>query len=202
MPFLESILALFVIVDPIGNIPAFLGVSAGLDRKQRQKAFTISVVVAAVILVLFSFAGNLVLRSIFQIEIADLRIAGGILLVVMAIDDLVFSSKRKPKTADQALSAEEIGCVPMGCPLLAGPGAIVTTLAIWNNPQAGPAAALLAIFLVLTLFRVVMYYVDEINRMFGRLVITAVSKVMLVFLAAIGVKMIIAGVKFYFPMGQ
>jgi multiple antibiotic resistance protein len=202
MHWLEAILSLMVIVDPIGNIPTFLGVTADIAEEKRQRAFTVSVMVAAGILLLFSFTGDLILHKVFQIEIADLQIAGGALLLVMAIDDLVFGSRRRPKTADEALSADEVGCVPLGCPLLAGPGAIVTTLTIWKNPNAGPVAALLAIIVVLALFRVLMYYVEDINRLFGRLIITAISKVMLVFLAAIGVRMLIAGISAYWPIAK
>jgi multiple antibiotic resistance protein len=202
MHWLEAILSLMVIIDPIGNIPTFLGVTVGIAKEKRQRAFTVSVMVAAGILLAFSFTGDVILRLVFQIEIAHLQIAGGILLIVMAIDDLVFGSQRRPKTAEETLSAEEIGCVPLGCPLLAGPGAIVTTLTIWKNPDAGPIAALVGIIVVLALFRVVMYYVEDINRLFGRLVITAISKVMLVFLAAIGVRMLIAGISTYFPIAK
>jgi multiple antibiotic resistance protein len=200
MHWLEAILSLLVIIDPIGNIPTFLSVTAGIAEEKRQRAFTVSVMVAAGILLLFSFTGDLILRKVFQIEIADLQIAGGVLLLVMAVDDLVFGSRRRPGGNEEALSADEVGCVPLGCPLLAGPGAIVTTLTIWKNPHAGPFAALLAIIVVLVLFRVIMYYVEEINHIFGRLIITAISKVMLVFLAAIGVRMLIAGISSYFPV--
>lgn len=202
MHWLEAIIALFVIVDPIGNIPAFLGVTAGVAPEKRQRAYTVSVAVASGILLLFSFTGDVVLYRIFGIGIADLQIAGGALLIVMAIDDLLFGSRRRPKTADENLSADEVGCVPLGCPLLAGPGAIVTTLMIWKNPHQGPLAALLAILLVLILFRVMMIYVEQINQLLGRLVITAVSKVMLVFLAAIGVRMLMTGLSNYFPTIQ
>jgi multiple antibiotic resistance protein len=202
MHWLEAILSLLVIVDPIGNIPTFLSVTVGIAEEKRQRAFTVSVMVAAGILLLFSFTGDLILRKVFQIEIADLQIAGGALLLVMAIDDLVFGSRRRPNSAEETLSADEVGCVPLGCPLLAGPGAIVTTLTIWKNPNAGPFAALLAIIVVLALFRVLMYYVEDINRLFGRLIITAISKVMLVFLAAIGVRMLIAGISSYFPIAK
>jgi hypothetical protein len=103
---LEAIIALFVIVDPIGNIPVFLSVTSGVPQEKRQRAFTISVAVAMGILLLFSFTGDVVLHRIFGIQIADLQIAGGILLVIMAIDDLVFGSQRRPKTADETLSAD------------------------------------------------------------------------------------------------
>lgn len=197
---LEAIIALFVIVDPIGNIPVFLSVTGGVPQEKRQRAYTISVAVAMGILLVFSFTGDVVLHKIFGIQIADLQIAGGILLVIMAIDDLIFGSQRRPKTAEDSMSADEVGCVPLGCPLLAGPGAIVTTLMIWKNPQQGPLAAILAVGVVLVLFRAVMYYVEQINRLVGRLVITAVSKVMLVFLAAIGVRMLMVGLGTYFPI--
>jgi len=90
MSYLESILALFAIVDPIGNIPIFIEVADHIPEGRSQKAFNTAVIVGAIILVTFSFAGNVILNYIFSIELADLQLAGGILLLIIAIGHLVF----------------------------------------------------------------------------------------------------------------
>ena len=72
MLYLEAILALFAIVDPIGNIPIFLGVAEHVGDGQSRKAFNTAVGVGVVILLAFSFAGNIVLNRIFHISLADL----------------------------------------------------------------------------------------------------------------------------------
>lgn len=197
--YLKAVIALFVVVDPIGNIPLFVSVTDALDSVQRRRAFSISVIVAFIILLFFTVLGQFILEFVFQIRIADIRIAGGVLLFAMAIQNLMFSSETPSQPTPPRISAAQLGCVPLACPLLAGPGAMVTSLTIWQNPKAGPAAALLAIVLVLGFFWILMHFVESTSKIIGPLVFTAVTKVMMVFLAAIGVNMTITGIRFYFP---
>ena len=153
--------------------------------------------VAFLILVLFALTGNIILKYVFRIEMADLQIAGGILLVLIAVKDLVFSSPRSFLVFRSATSAAEIGCVPLACPLLAGPGAMVTILTIWKSPQAGPLAAIVAITVVLVSLRIILRYIDHVSKIMGKLITTAVAKIMLVFIAAIGVHMVVLGLSYY-----
>jgi multiple antibiotic resistance protein len=197
--YLKAVIALFVVVDPIGNIPIFLSVTDPLDSGQRRRAFSISVIVAFIILLFFTALGQFILEFVFQIRIADIRIAGGVLLFAMAIQNLLFTNETPKQPLPPRVSASQLGCVPLACPLLAGPGAMVTSLTIWQNPKAGPPAALLAIVLVLGFFWIVMHFVESTSKIIGPLVFTAVTKVMMIFLAAIGVNMIITGIRFYFP---
>lgn len=200
MIYIEAIITLFAIVDPIGNMPLFLEATEHVHRNERQKAFKIAVLVSGAILLIFSIAGNFILNTIFHIEMADVRIAGGILLLIIAINDLIFSSHHRPSAIHGRKSAIDIGCVPLACPLLAGPGAMVTTLATWKNPDSGPLAALLAIGVVLGTVWLITRYIEVLSKFLGKLIITAVSKVMLVFLAAIGVHMIVLGLKTLFNL--
>lgn len=200
MFYIEAIITLFAIVDPIGNMPLFLEATEHVHPNERQKAFRIAVFVSGTILLIFSIAGNFILNTIFRIEMADVRIAGGILLLIIAIKDLVFSSHHQPSDIQGRKSAMDIGCVPLACPLLAGPGAMVTTLATWKNPDSGPLAALLAIGVVLGTVWLITRYIEVLSKVLGKLIITAVSKVMLVFLAAIGVHMIVLGLKTLFNL--
>lgn len=128
MVYLEGILALFAIVDPVGNIPMLIGVRDFVPAGQVHRAYNVAVIVGVSILLIFSFAGNVVLNYVFQIELADVQVAGGILLLITAIDHLVFGQLRKSVEIRGQSAAIEVGCVPLACPLLAGPGAMVTSL--------------------------------------------------------------------------
>jgi len=95
MSYIEAILALFAIVDPIGNIPIFINIAEHIPSGQSQKAFNTAVGVGVIILLVFSFAGNWVLNFVFHIKFADLQLAGGILLLIIAIDHLIIGSLRR-----------------------------------------------------------------------------------------------------------
>jgi len=196
MSYVEAILALFAIVDPIGNIPIFLDIAEHTAPGQSQKAFNAAVAVGVIILLVFSFAGNAILDSVFHIQLADLQLAGGILLLIIAIDHLIFGSLRRSVAVTGTFSPYEIGCVPLACPLLAGPGAMVTSLTTLE--RSGPAAAILAIAVVFGVLYLIMRFIQPIHRILGRMVCTVFSKVMCLFIASIGVHMIMSGLMYYF----
>ena len=196
MSYVEAILALFAIVDPIGNIPILLDIAEHTSNGQSQKAFNTAVTVGVLILLIFSFAGNAILNHIFHIELADLQLAGGILLLIIAIDHLIFGSLRRSVAVDGIFTPHEIGCVPLACPLLAGPGAMVTSLTTLES--SGPAKAIIAIAVVFGILWLIMRFIQPIHRFLGRLVCTVFSKVMCLFIAAIGVHMIMSGLQHYF----
>ncbi len=196
MSYVEAILALFAIVDPIGNIPIFLDVAEHIPNGQSQKAFNTAVTVGVLILLIFSFAGNAILNNIFHIELADLQLAGGILLLIIAIDHLIFGSLRRSVAVNGVLTPHEVGCVPLACPLLAGPGAMVTSLTTLE--RSGPAKAIVAIAVVFGILWLIMRFIQPIHRFLGRLVCMVFSKVMCLFIAAIGVHMIMSGLQHYF----
>ena len=197
MVYLKAFIAFFVIIDPIGNIPIFLSVTKPLEPADRKRAYNIAVIVAFLILLFFSLLGQFILDDIFKIKIADLQIAGGILLFLIAINGLKSNGGSSSKSKNKDLRPDEISCVPLACPMLAGPGAMVTSLTIWNNPQEGPLVTVTAIAAVLAIFWVLMRIVDAISGPFGQVVITAVSKIMLILVAAIGVNMIVQGISYY-----
>jgi len=198
MSYLEAILALFAIVDPIGNIPILLHVAEHTPNGQSRKAFNTAVVVGVVILLAFSFAGNAILNHVFHIQLADLQLAGGILLLIIAIDHLIFGSLRRSVEVTGTFSPYEIGCVPLACPLLAGPGAMVTSLTTLES--SGPMKAVVAIAAVFGTLWLIMRFIEPIHRFLGRMVCTVFSKVMCLFIAAIGVHMIMSGLQYYFTV--
>ncbi len=200
MSYIEAILALFAIVDPIGNIPIFLDIAEHTPNGQSQKAFNTAVTVGVVILLVFSFAGNWVLERVFHIQLADLQLAGGILLLIIAIDHLIFGVLRRSVAVKGTFSAYEIGTVPLASPILAGPGAMVTSLTTLES--SGPAKAVVAIAAVFGLLWLIMRFIQPIHRFLGKMVCTVFSKVMCLFIASIGVHMIMSGLQYYFTTGK
>ncbi|MHC4337884.1 MAG: MarC family protein [Planctomycetota bacterium] len=200
MTYIESILALFAIVDPVGNIPILLNVVEHVPQGQSRKAFNTAVAVGVCILVVFSFAGKQVLTGVFHIQIHDLKIAGGILLLIIAIDHLIFGTLRRSVAVSGTLGPYEVGCVPLACPMLAGPGAMVTSLTTLE--AHGPLPALVAIAVVFFILWLIMRFIDPLQRVLGRLFCMVFSKVMCLFIASIGVHMIMSALQHYLTAAE
>lgn len=198
MIYFEAIIALFAIVDPIGNLPVFLDVVERLPDGQSRKAFKTAITVGVIILLIFAFAGRIILSKVFHIELAALQIAGGILLLIIAIDHLIIGSLRRSVAIDDENQAHAIGCVPLACPLLAGPGAMVTCLTTLED--SGAIVTIVAIAAVFSFLALIFRFIEPIHKMLGRLFCLVFSKVMCLFIAAIGVHMIITALKFYFTV--
>lgn len=195
MTYIESILTLFAIVDPIGNIPILLDAVEHVPKGQSRTAFNTAVAVGVCILVVFAFAGRPILTGVFHIHIYDLKIAGGILLLIIAIDHLIFGTLRRSVSVTGTASPYEIGCVPLACPLLAGPGAMVTSLTTLET--SGPIAALVAIAVVFFILWLIMRFIEPLQRLLGKLFCLVFSKVMCLFIASIGVHMIMSALQYY-----
>ena len=191
-------MALFAIVDPVGNIPMFIAVAEHVPEGQSRKAFNTAVAVGVCILVVFSFAGKQILTRVFHIELDALRIAGGILLLIIAIDHLIFGTLRKSVAVSGTLSPVEVGCVPLACPMLAGPGAMVTSLTTLET--AGALTAVTSIAVVFGVLWLIMRFLDPLGRFLGKLFCLIFSRVMCLFIASIGVHMIMTSLQHYFGL--
>jgi multiple antibiotic resistance protein len=195
MLYLEAILILFAVVDPIGNIPMFMEIGGRVPQEESHIVFNTAIGIGATILLIFTFAGNAILNHVFHINLADLQLAGGILLLIIAIDQLVFGLQKKAVTLNETSTASELGCVPLACPLLAGPGAMATSLTTLE--KSGPIHAVIAIVAVFGFLWVIMRFIEPIHKFLGKIVCMVFSKVMCLFIAAIGVHMIMAGISEY-----
>ena len=117
----RATIALFIIVDPFGNIPIFVGLTENISDAQKKRVFNTATIVGVVLLLVFAFTGQAIL-TVFGITIESFEIAGGILLLIISIRILISG------TRENVESPESIGAVPIAIPLLVGPGAITTTI--------------------------------------------------------------------------
>ena len=182
----KAVIALFIIVDPFGNIPIFIGLTQNIPEIQRKKLYNTASLVGVVLLLVFAFTGQEIL-NIFGLSIYAFEVAGGILLLIVAIRILISGTRESTDS-----SPESLGVVPIAIPLLVGPGAITTT--IFNLQVYGNEAAILAVLIVLGLTWVILRFINGIYKVLGKTGSLVIARVMALLIAAIAVQYILTGV--------
>ena len=132
--FAEVFVTLTVIMDPPGAVPVFLAVTRDLSSKERKRAAFMAVLTAFFVITLFAVAGRQILGYL-HVEVPSLQIAGGLLLLLVALQ-LLQDDEVEPTSITPEQRAS-IGMVPLGTPLLAGPGAIVATIIFTQRTKTG-----------------------------------------------------------------
>ena len=193
--FVTAFVSLFLIVDAIGNVPLFEGMLHGLVHRDRVRLITLSVFIALITLVVFTYVG-LAIFSFFNVKLYSFKIAGGILLLIIALQ-MLFGIRQKLSTKEEGdlVKRTDIAIVPMGIPLQTGPGAITTgillsTRAATVTDQAVLLFSILLVFLVSYLLYIKSEYIFKIMGETGTKVIT---RIMGLILAAIAVQFIMDG---------
>ncbi|MGH3712688.1 MAG: MarC family protein [Micromonosporaceae bacterium] len=184
--FGEAFVTLFVIMDPPGTIPIFLALTGGLEQRARNRAAWQAVAVAFGVVVAFAVAGEQILRYL-GIDLPALQGAGGLLLLLVALELL---TGKTDDPSEQATS--NVALVPLGTPLLAGPGAIVATILFVRRADSTAdyvaiGAAILAVHLVIYAFMRFSSVIVRILRPSGIEVVTRIAGLLL---AAIAVQLI------------
>jgi multiple antibiotic resistance protein len=183
----KAVLALFIIVDPFGNIPIFVGLTKNVPESKKKKVFNTATIVGTVLLLVFAFTGTEIL-TLFGLSIYSFEVAGGILLLIIAIRILISGSMH-----ENVESPESIGAVPIAIPLLVGPGAITTT--IFNIQLYETAApAILAVLIVMAITWVILRFINKIYKFLGKTGSLIIARVMALLIAAIAVQYILTGI--------
>jgi multiple antibiotic resistance protein len=185
----KAVITLFIIVDPLGNIPIFISLTRGLAKDERQKAFRTAISTGFVLLISFALVGQQILL-LFGISIYSFMIAGGILLLMISIRILL-----RGEWEEKPTSPESIGVVPIGFPLLVGPGAITTT--IINLQAYGILITVIAVLTVFTLTQIILGFINPIYNFLGTSGSTVISRLMALLIAAIAVQFIVDGFFWY-----
>jgi multiple antibiotic resistance protein len=177
---------LFVAVDAVGVVPIFVSLTEGLEATRLHAVIFQSVATASVIAVAFLVFGPALL-AFLGITVPDFMIAGGILLLVISLNDLLTGEKRQ-RQAD----IESLGAVPLGIPLITGPAVLTTCILLANTH--GKLITALAVVVNIAIAGIVFWFADPITRRFGRTGARSVSKVASLFLAAIAVMLMRRGI--------
>lgn len=195
-----------VIIDPIGVVPFFIAHTARLDPAARRAIAFKSVAIAAIILLTFTLLGQPLLHYL-GVSVASFRIAGGILLLLLAIDMvLVKESGIRVTTKEEQEEAShrpDIAVFPLAVPLIAGPGAIASVILLQSQNagslarQGVVASVMVGVLLVTALCFLI---ASRLMKIFGVTGINVMTRVLGIILAALAVGNIIEGLKVSFPV--
>ena len=180
---------IFVAVDALGTFPVFMNLTEGMDKAGIRKVIFQSTVTAMVVSVLFILLGQWLL-SLLRITVADFMIAGGVLLFVISLNDMI-SLEKKATIVDP----ESIGAVPIGVPLIVGPAVLTTSLLLVS--QFGYMLTVLVVAINVIIAGIMFYGSNIINRLLGKPGSKTVSKLASLILAAIGVMIVRRGVEIF-----
>ena len=196
--------AIFSIVNPVSGVMAFISMTSNMKEEDKIYVAKRSVVIGCIIAILFTISGNLIL-SFFGITVDSLRVAGGILLFLVAIDMLFARTSRESITTEEisdAVQRENISIFPMAMPILTGPGAITTIiLYITKGTEEYSlgmetviileiAAILLTFIITFLIFR----FSDHFRKVVGMTGMLVMTRLMGLFLGAMAIGFISDGI--------
>jgi multiple antibiotic resistance protein len=195
--------AIFFVVDPIAAVPIFVTMTQNDSAEKKRKMALKACVVAACVLIGFALFGSAVFK-VFGVTMAAFKIAGGVLLGMTSID-MVRSKRAATRTSDEEIeegaAKDDIAIVPLGMPVLAGPGSIATVMVLTGQTKAWWQMIPISLSIVLTL--VLSYlmlraasYVDRLLGRTGRAVFERVTGLLL---AALSVQFVLGGIREAFP---
>ncbi|MEM9579460.1 MAG: MarC family protein [Pseudomonadota bacterium] len=198
-----SYVTLFVIIDPIGLVPLFVALTQGMSARQRQVIAIRSTLVATGILTVFAIAGEALLGFI-GISMAAFKIAGGILLLLTALDMLFERrSKRRKDTAetegeeaqDEFDDTHDPSVFPLGIPLIAGPGSIATVILLAGSaPGIGGYGVAIGVMLAVMVTTFLFFQMaTPLERLLGKTGINVVTRLLGMLLAALAVQFMLNG---------
>ena len=198
---LTVIVAIFAIVNPVGNISFFVALTEGYTKRERVAVIRKTTLVAGGILAIFALLGNYIFEM-FSITIPAFRLAGGILLLTIAFSMLQGShpkSKITDRDKEEALQREAIGIVPLGIPMFAGPGSITTVMIYMSDARAETSdwgmilVVFLGILITMIASYILLFYGEKLFERVGRMGTLAFSRIMGLILAAMAMQFILDG---------
>lgn len=201
--YVKFFMGLFALVNPVGIIPVFISMTSYQSVVARNKTNFTANLSVAIILWISLFLGELILR-LFSISIDSFRIAGGILIVVIAmsmISGKLGEDKQNKQEKSETAIRESIGVVPLALPLMAGPGAISSTI-VWGS-RYHSLPHLIGFSVAIALFAFCCWSVFRMAPWLGRLLgqtgINVITRIMGLLLMALGIEFVVTGIKALFP---
>ena len=198
--YISSLITFFVVIDPPGCAPIYAGLTTGADAQQRRAMALRAVLVAAAILLVFALFGEALLNGL-GINLASFRIAGGIMLFLIALE-MVFE-KRTERREDRAAKVaatpevEDVSIFPMAMPMIAGPGSIASVMLLMGRAKGlEPSLIVLgALATILLLTLLALLAAGPIMRVLGAKIEAVITRLLGVLLAALAVQFVIDGVR-------
>jgi multiple antibiotic resistance protein len=194
--YLDDLITLFVVLDPVGSVPIFLNATAELDERDRPKAAVVAIVVSLLVLMFFLYFAQYALEAM-HISIPAFRIAGAAVLFLFALQMIFGGHHARSGSAEARRTPTEVAIFPVAMPGIASPGALLAVVLLTDNNRfslgeetvtAGLTIAVLLFVLVLLLLAA------RIQRFLGAAGIMVITQIMGLVLAAFSVQQVLDGV--------
>ncbi len=195
--FIRIFISLIIIMDPIGNLPFFMIFTKNNTEKEKIKISALACATSGLILSIFAFTGDFLLK-IFGISIRSFQIAGGFIFFIYALEMLGLISSGIKTSEEEEREGEEkesAAFVPLGTPLLAGPGAITAILVWQNQPIYHTNTFILFLAIILSCFIIFLFFcfAQKISDILGVGGIRVITRIMGLLLSVIGVEFMVNG---------
>ena len=189
--------SIFFLVDPLAAIPTFLVITAGDGAAERKRTAKTAAVTCGIVLLGFAFAGTLIFR-LFGITLVAFKIAGGVILMLIGLDMLRARRSATKETVDETREGaekENAGIIPLGIPMLAGPGSISTVMVLMGQSSDWWQIASICIAIAITAFLsyLILAGADRVRRYLGETGSRVLTRLMGLLLTAIAVQFILNG---------
>lgn len=185
---LHNFLILFAMVNAVGNLPVFAELTVNMRSKERKRSYLIAVVTGGSIVLTFALFGDFMLRNVFVISAAAFKIAGGILVFIVAANGVL---RGQPSVKTNAKERSEIAVFPMGFPYLAGPGTILTTILLLQSTD--PVITTVTVLLVYITVLPVLHMAQLVEKALGRIGVMVIARILYIFICAKGVSFVLDG---------
>jgi multiple antibiotic resistance protein len=198
--FISAFVTLFVVIDPPGCAPIYASLTMGANAQQRRSMAVRAILVAGLILLVFALFGEALLAAL-HIDLNSFRIAGGIMLFLIALD-MVFEKRteRREQRAEKIIATpeiEDVSIFPMAMPMIAGPGSIASVMLLVSQNDGLDRASVIfaALFAVLALTLLSLLAAGPIMRVLGAKTEAVITRLLGVLLAALAAQFVIDGLK-------
>jgi multiple antibiotic resistance protein len=197
--FLLVFIPMFIIIDPFSVLPLFITLTGNMNRTGRMKTLRYSILFATLLLIVFSILGKAILEYL-SISIDALRITGGLLLLVIGVSmlyegDTPRSRRKGEEEVEERKSPEDVAFVPLGTPMLAGPGAM--SVVIIFSGTSDILIVIASLVTVMFISTAILVRADLIFKLIGKAGTRALTRVMGLLASAYAVQMILDGVSDY-----
>ena len=199
--FIQAFVLYFVVIDPIGNTPIFMSITKNQGEKEKYQIAIEAVLIATIVLVLFSIIGQFILTYL-NISLASFRIAGGIILFLIAIE-MLFDKRQGRKEQIVDKTKNKLSVFPLAIPILAGPAAITSVIVIATKYQGdfiSQSMNLLGLAVVMIVTLIFFLLLAKSDKFINKNITNIISRVIAIILAALSIQYIMDGLKIVFKI--
>jgi multiple antibiotic resistance protein len=186
-------LALFLLMDPIGNVPVFVTVLKDIPLRHHKRIILRELLIALIIIILFHFIGDGLLRFL-NVSTPTILISGGLILFIIAIR-MIFSNHHDPRS--EPIARREPFIVPLATPLIAGPAVLAAVMLYSGQPQTSSGTTIGAIVIAWAVSTLILLSAPLLNKLLGSRGMIACERLMGLILTLLAVQMFLEGAKLF-----